>query len=154
MGWDTGTGQHQSPCHTTTPFRDTPIQAAATPALPVAVNAASPSMLIQMPTHYMKPSAAVTTNHPAATTSPLVNTSARIPIVAALSFRASDLHTVILSEAKDLSVVSTIVLSFRASTASRGICFIAHTVMADPIVHLQASSLHPSSHHHPQTTTL
>ena len=38
VGWDSGTGQHQSPCHTTTPFRNTPIQAAAIPVQTVTVN--------------------------------------------------------------------------------------------------------------------
>ena len=53
-------------------------------------------MLIQMPTHYMKPSAAATTNHPAATTAPHANTSTTIRNIAI---------TVILSAAKDPSPV-------------------------------------------------
>ena len=63
-----------------------------TPAQVAAVPAASPSTSILTATHSTKPSAAATTNPPAATTAPHANTFTTI-------------HTVILSAAKDLSPV-------------------------------------------------
>ena len=64
----------------------------ATPAQPAAVPAALPSTSILTATYFTKPSAAATTNPPAATTAPHANTFTTI-------------HTVILSAAKDLSFV-------------------------------------------------
>ena len=86
----------------------------ATLAQVAAVPAALPSTLIPTETHSTKPSAAATTNLPAATTAPHANTSTTI-------------RTVILSA----------LLSFRASVASRGIS--STIVMPDPIGHLQIS---------------
>ena len=63
-----------------------------TPAQVAAVPAALPSTLIPTATHSTKPSAAATTNPPAATTAPHANTFTTI-------------RTVILSAAKDLSPV-------------------------------------------------
>ena len=85
-----------------------------TPAQVAAVHAALPSTLILTATHSTKPSAAATTNLPAATTAPHANTSTTI-------------HTVILSA----------LLSFRASVASRGIS--STIVMPDQIGHPQTS---------------
>ena len=86
-------------------------------------------MLIQMPTHYMKQSAAAITNHPAAITSPHANTSRIIRDIVMIA------HTTTMSA---ITIILSALLSFRASAASRGI----YIVMADPIGHLPTSSPH------------
>ena len=90
-----------------------------TPAQVAAVPAALPSTLILTATHSTKPSAAATTNLPAATTAPHANTSATIRAIT-------------------ITVILSALLSFRASVASRGIS--STIVMPDPIGHPQTSS--------------
>ena len=90
-----------------------------TPAQVAAVPAALPSTLIPTETHSTKPSAAATTNPPAATTAPHANTFTIIRNIA-------------------ITVILIACLSFRASVASRGIS--STIVMPDPIGHPQTSS--------------
>ena len=85
-------------------------------------------------TSFIPPSAAVTTNHPVATTAPHANTSAKTPSIVLIAHTITmNATTVILSKTKDP--------------------FIVHNIMADPIGHLPTSFLQPSSHSHQETTT-
>ena len=103
----------------------------ATPAQPANAPDASHSTSMTKATHFIPPSAAAITNHPAATTAPHANTSTTIRnIVLTVHTITMTTITVILSEAKDPS-----------------------PVMPDPIGHPQASSLRTSSHHNQPPTT-
>ena len=90
-----------------------------TPAQVAAVPAALPSTLIPTATHSTKPSAAATTNLPAATTAPHANTFTTIQNIT-------------------ITVILSALLSLRASVASRGIS--STIVMPDQIGHPQTSS--------------
>lgn len=90
-----------------------------TPAQVAAVPAALPSTSIPTAIHFTKPSAAATTNLPAATTAPHANTSTTIRNIT-------------------ITVILSALLSFRVSVASRGIS--SNIVMPDPIWHPQTLS--------------
>ena len=121
----------------------------ATPAQPANAPAVSHSTSMTTATHFIPPSAAATTNHPAATTVPHANTSTTILNI------VSTVHTITMTTINIILsipfVILTALLSFRASAASRGIS--STIVMPDPIGHPQASSLINSSHHHQPPTT-